>query len=228
MPTAFRALWIAFAGFFLVAAGSAGVSGANPPLNGRTVAPSPWSRATARGELDKVRLEAKRWHADAELVWVSGIVDAEGFSNNDGAMLEVKSLAAGGGAYPIGWHYAFKSPSAQKRIVIRVYRGGLATSGETMLAPEQSRGEPGSQEDEVLKPLPPDFIDSDQVMAVARKNGFSVTGFRDSYKFHLELAQSPPASVKEPYCWQVTDEDGTSFFVSAKSGKLLAKVSPDH
>ena len=65
-------------------------------------------------------------------------------------------------------------------------------------------------------------------MAAARKNGFSVKGAGWEYQFHMRLATSLDTPVKEPFCWQVTDEEGTSFFVSAKSGKLLAKVPAEH
>lgn len=223
MPTAIRVLWITFAVFFLVAVGSAGTSNAGAPtaLSGPAVAPAPELRETAKAALDKVSEEATRWHADAELIWVGAIVDAEGFSNNDGAMSSRVGVSTY--AYPDGWNYTFSSPSAQKRLYIRVYRGGLATS-EMGFIPEQPRGEPGQQGGEVSKPLPRAFLDSDQAMAVARKNGFSVKGAGYHYQFHMELPNSQSTAVNEPYCWQVKDDDGTSFFVSAKSGKLLAKV----
>ncbi len=225
MTTAPRALWITFAGFLLVAAGSAGASnaGAPPALSGPAAAPSPEARETAKAALDKVREEARRWHADAELIWVGAVVDGEGFSNNDGAMGNLTGVNRY--AYPDGWNYTFSSPSVQKRLYIRVYRGGLATSELGLFNPEQSRGEPERQEGEVSKPLPPGFLDSDQAMAVARKNGFSVKGAGWHYQFSMRLANSQSTTVKEPYCWQITDDEGTSFFVSAKSGKLLAKVA---
>ena len=84
-------------------------------------------------------------------------------------------------------------------------------------APE---GEPGHERGE---PLPPDFLDSDQAMAVARKNGLSVK-FGYHYLFPMRLATSQDTPVKDPFCWQVRDAEGTSFFVSATSAKFLAKV----
>lgn len=232
MPTAFRPRWIAFAGFFLVAAGLAGAPGADE------------SPQTARAALGKARQEATRWHADAKLIGVGARVDAEGFSNNDGPNLsEPLGFAAGQGVgavildYPDGWNYTFSSPLAHQRLYIRVYRGGLATT-EEQLPTEQPGSESGQQGSQISKPLPAAFLDSDQAMAVARKSGFSVEEGRFTpspqisrtgrYKFRMELTNSLDTPVKESLCWQVTDAQGTSFFVSAESGKLLAKVSPDH
>jgi hypothetical protein len=193
MRIALRALWITFAGVFLVAG---------------AFAQSMERRETARAALEKVRKEAARWHADAKLISVVGKVDAKGFSNNNGpgGMVE----------YPDGWNYTFSSPSAREFLYIRLDFRGLGTS-EMQAAPGHEQGEP----------LPPDFLDSDQAMAVARKNGFSAKSADYHYPFHMQLGTPLDTSVKEPFCWQVTDDEGTSFFVSAKSGKLLAKVPVD-
>jgi|GEM_PF-5533714 len=221
-PRALSALRITLA--FLVAAGLAGASGAAAPtgLNGRAFPQAMERRETARATLEKVMKEAARWHTDAKLIRVAARVDSKGFSNNNGPALSQAVGVGGDGevilGYPDGWNYTFSSPSAQKLLTIRLYFGGLATS-EMQSAPE---GEPGHERS---GPLPPDFLDSDRVMAVARKSGFSAKGNDYEYPFHMQLGTPSDTTVKEPSCWQVTDDEGTSFYVSAKSGKLLAKVA---
>ena len=111
MPTAPRALWITFAGFFLMATGLAGVWDAGTPtgLNGRAFAQAMERRETARAALDKVRKEAARWHADGKLILVQARVDSKGFSNNNGPA--VSGDLPGGPrfivVYADGWNYAF-------------------------------------------------------------------------------------------------------------------------
>ena len=217
MPTALRALRITFASFLLVAGGLAGAPGADAQSE---------SPQTARAALGRARQEARRWHADAELIGVGARVDTEGFSNNDGATISGLPVAGPRSAiigYQDGWNYIFSSPSAHQRLHIRVYSGGLATVEEQFTA-EQPGSESGQQKGEISKPLPPDFLDSDRAMAVVRKSGFSVKDRRDRYKFRMELTQSLDTPVNEPFCWRIADDEGTSFFVSAKSAKLLAKV----
>ena len=208
MRIASWALWITFAVFFLAAGG---------------FAQSMERRQTARAELEKVRKEAAHWHADAKLIGVAARVDSKGFSNNNGPASPGAAGFAGDRpghvvlAEPDGWFYTFSSSSTQKLLIIRPYFGGLATA-EMQPAPE---GGPAHE------PLPPDFLDSDQAMAVATKNGFSSRRADYEYPFHMQVGIPSDTAVKEASCWQVTDDEGTSFFVSAKSGKLLAKVPLD-
>lgn len=150
---------------------------------------------TARAALDRVIAKAKVWKADAELTQINAKVDRTGQADNNGA------------APGDGWTYFFASAASKKALSIQVYSGGLTTLESDLVA--------GA----TLKSLPQTFIDSDQAIAEAAKNGFS--GKRDGTNMGLD---DQPHGLPESFCWVVEDDDGTLYFVSAKSGKLLGKM----
>ncbi len=203
MPTARWAFGFAVTGFLLVVAASGGASptSAAAGLNESAAAWSPENRQTARAALDKVTAKAKAWHADAALIKIQGLADDNGAADN-------------GFAVPgTGWNYWFLSPSAKRKVEISVYEGGLHTSGEQDTAPA----------DRLAKPFAPTFADSDKAMAEAHKNGFS----GDSGNYNTELSNTPKGSVaKESFCWTLVDDGGTTFYISATSGKLVGKWKP--
>jgi hypothetical protein len=191
MRSLLRPLSLALAVFFLATFGE--VSAARAAAN----------RQTAREALDQAGAKAKQWHADAELIELGADVDDKGTADNGGD-------TPGG-----GWSYTFRSPSAKKRLYLYVYAGGFSTQ-EAALTPDDDPASP-----QALKPLPASFVDSDQVMAEARNNGFSGSTGR----YTVDLSDTPRGgNLKESLCWVVMD-NGSFFYVSATSGKLLKKLS---
>lgn len=155
------------------------------------------NRQTARAALDKAIAKAKAWKADAQLTVIATKVDDKGQADNN-------AESAGD-----GWTYIFDSAAGKKSLSIQVYRGGL----------EALESEPVAAQMLGTKSLPQTFIDSDQAMAEARKNGFSAKGGSIS----MSLADQP-RGLQESFVWTVGIDDGTVFYISAKSGKFLAKM----
>ena len=157
----------------------------------------PENRQTARAALDKAIAKAKAWKADAQLTVIAAKVNDKGQADNN-------AESAGD-----GWAYIFDSVAAKRSLSVQVYRGGL----------EALESEPVAAQMIGSKFLPQTFVDSDQVIAEARKNGFSAKGGSIS----MSLADQP-RGLSESFVWTVGSDDGTVFFMSAKSGKFLAKI----
>jgi hypothetical protein len=68
------------------------------------------------------------------------------------------------------------------------------------------------------KSLPQSFLDSDQAVAEAGKNGFS----EKSGDIRMSL-DDQQRGLRESFCWTIADEDG-KLFINAESGTLLGTM----
>lgn len=180
-------------------------------LSAREAASAPAeNRQTASAALDKVMAKAKAWHPDAVLIEIGAEADDKGTADN--------------------WRYTFRSPSAKKRLYIEIDEGVLNTQeGDLALATYgDARDALGKADDPhdpmVLKPLAATFVDSSQAITEAGNNGLA----RGTNKYIMDLSDMRRLGINESFCWVIGDYSGSSFTVSAKSGKLLAKFSIGH
>ncbi len=169
-------------------------SAAAPAARGVSPAsPAEAGGLTAKAALEQAREKARAWQADAVLLGVNALnADRQG---------KVVAPMAG-----FGWTYVFRSDKAMKNLA--VYAG----PGE-MKVEEVDRTS--------IKPITGDFVDSDQAIAEAIKNGFQPSPESDNYMGIVET--SCPRGATETLCWKIkASNSGQDYFaVSGKTGKFV-------
>lgn len=155
------------------------------------------SPVTAKALLAEARQAAARWQPDAVLVSLSALQ-----ANDDGT------------APPnlLGWTYTFHSKLAGKWVAFHAGQKGLERT-------ELPSG--------FTQPVPPDFVDSDRVLAEVRRNGFS----KDGDTLVTLLLQADP-NLRTGVYWCVAGQKEVSvergvrgFCVDPATGKFVAKLA---
>ena len=126
----------------------------------------------------------------------------------DAVPFQIAALGAreDGTAIPeFGWAFFFHSAKANNTYSIQTPNG----------QPTGFEGGP-----HFTRAIPDDFIDSDRVMAEAKKNGFKAQG-----KFGMLLAVVSDVNLNHGLYWYVVEDklDGARFYVDPKTGKFLGK-----
>ncbi len=170
-------------------------SAAAPAARGVSPAsPAAAGGLTAKASLEKARERARAWQSDAVLIGV----------NSMEATKEGKIIP---GRVAMGWTYAFWSGTAKKQLAASFDGAQWNTSEQ----PESS-----------LTTAIEDFVDSDQAMAEAIKNGLAPTE-GNSHSLGL-LAGSCPKGVTDSLCWKIKGGGGGGvpfYLVSGKTGKFV-------
>lgn len=153
--------------------------------------------ATAKALLADVRKEAARWQPDAALVSITALQ-----ANDDGTA--PPTIA--------GWVYTFHSRKSGTWAGFHAGAKGL----ERVDLPSG-----------FTQPVPPEFVDSDRVLAEVRKNGFS----RSGDTLVTLLLQADP-KIKTGVYWCVASEKDVSielgmrgYCVDPASGRFVAKLA---
>ncbi len=170
-------------------------SAAAPTARGVSPAsPAAAGGLTAKASLEKAREKARAWQSDAVLIGV----------NSMEATKEGKVIP---GRVAMGWTYAFWSRTAKKQLALSFNGSEFSTSEQ----PESS-----------LTTAIEDFVDSDQVMAEAIKNGLAPTEGNSHYLGLL--AGSCPKGVTDSLCWKIKGGGGGGepyYLVSGNTGKFV-------
>ena len=144
---------------------------------------------TAKSNLSAALAGGKRWKADAVLVQVVG-------------------SRTGADGKQISWEYGFYSAAAKTCAIVYVAKGqsfAQESGGPTCQAPEL--------------PALPDFMDSDQAMAIARPNGIT-----------KPLASMAVSIETKRATWTVMDAGGVAagdviLEIDAVSGAIVSKMT---
>ncbi len=162
----------------------------------RAASPAAAGGATAKAALEKAREQARAWQADASLQKVMSI-----YANQGG---KVSTDAPLGLMFP--WQFIYMSEKTRKSIIVETNAKEVKMSDNPAWS--------------LFLPIAEDFVDSDQAMAEAIRNGYQPD---DASPMEL-TAQYGSKKFPEP-TWVIGPIGHEKYCVSAKSGKFIGKES---